>query len=112
MGLFLSFLYVMKILLVNSHQLSELGKKFFYNSQFWVEIKIFFIRNAEIISLVKLKRYIANVDIFGIIISKFCHKKKLYLIILFKVDKSSKIGFHCGILLFNLIIYLKIEGNW
>ena len=53
----------------------------------------------------------AGASIFGIIISKLCHKKKLYLIILFKINKSSKIGFYYFILSLNLAIYWKIESG-
>ena len=45
-------------------------------------------------------------SIFSIIINKLRHKKKLYPIILFEVNKSLKIGFHYAILFFYLTIYL------
>ena len=35
----------------------------------------------------------ASVSIFGIIIDKF-YRKKLYLVILFEIDKGLKIGFY------------------
>ena len=48
----------------------------------------------------------ANTSIFGIIIGKYCYKKKPYLVILFKIDKGLKIGFYCTILSFGLTVYL------
>ena len=63
------------------------------------------------IFLIKLKKYIAGADIFGIIINELCYKKKLCPIILFKVDKGLKIDFYYTVLLFSLAIYLKIEGS-
>ena len=48
----------------------------------------------------------ANISIFTIIIGKFRNKKKLYLVILFKIDKDLKIGFHYTILPFDLTICL------
>ena len=60
---------------------------------------------------IKLKKCVANIDIFGIIISKLCYKKKSCLIILFKVDKNSKISFNCGVLSLSLAICLRIEGG-
>ena len=60
----------------------------------------------RIISIVKLKKYIANISIFDIIISKYYYKKKLYLIILFKINKNTKISFYCTILFLNLAVYL------
>ena len=62
------------------------------------------------ISISKLKNRIAGISVFGIIINKFCHKKKLYLIILFQIDNSLKKGFYYIILLFSLTICLWIEG--
>ena len=63
------------------------------------------------IFIVKFEKCMANANILGIIISKFCYKKKLCLIILLKVDKGSKIGFYCIILFLNLVICLQIEGS-
>ena len=63
------------------------------------------------IFILELKKYVASASIFNIIISKFYYKKKLYLIILFKIDKSLKISFYYTILSFDLAIYFKIEGN-
>ena len=63
------------------------------------------------ISAVKLKKCVANIGILSIIISKFCYKKKLCLIILFKFDKSLKVDFYHTILSLSLAIYLRTEGN-
>ena len=63
------------------------------------------------ISAVEFKRHIAGASILGIIIGKFCYKKKPCLIILLKVDKNSEVGFHYAILPFGLIVYLWIEGD-
>ena len=46
------------------------------------------------ISIIKLKKRIANVSIFCIIIGKLHYKKKMYLIILFEIDKNQKIDFY------------------
>ena len=63
------------------------------------------------ISIVELKKHIANINIFGIIINELCNKKKQYLIILLKVDKGLKIDFHCIILPFSLVICLRVKGD-
>ena len=60
---------------------------------------------------IKLKKCIAGTSIFGIIVNKFYYKKKSYPIILFKINKSSKIGFYYIVLPLNLAICLRIEGN-
>ena len=54
----------------------------------------------------KLEKYMADANILGIIIYKFYYKKKMCPIILFKVDKSQKIGLYNVILSFNLAFCL------
>ena len=110
-GLLLHFLCMIEVLLANNHQFLKLKKKFFRNSWFWTGIKIFFIKNAKMISIIKLERYVINTDILGIIINKLCHKKKLCSIILFKVNKGWKIGFYYVVLLFNITICLRLESD-
>ena len=58
------------------------------------------------ISAIKLKRCMAGVGIFGIIVSKLRHGKKPCPIILLKVNKDSKVGFYCTILSFGLTVRL------
>lgn len=48
---------------------------------------------------------------FGIVINKFGYKKELSLVILFKIDKSLKIGFHCTIVTIGLTVNLKIKSG-
>ena len=50
-------------------------------------------------SEIEFERYVANTNIFGIIISKLYYKKKPYSIILFKINKSSNIDFYYNILI-------------
>ena len=96
---------MLEILLINNYHDLELGELFVSSFEFWAKIIIFLIKNTKIIVAIELEKYIAGNGIFGIIISKFCYKKKLYLIILFKVDKSSKVNFYCASLPLNLSIY-------
>ena len=49
--------------------------------------------------------------IFNIYYKYIQEYKKLYLIILFKINKYSKIDFYYIIFLFNLTIYFKIKNN-
>ena len=63
------------------------------------------------ISAIELKKCMADAGILGIVVSKLRHRKKLYLIILFKVDKDSEVGFHCIILPLSLAVYLRVEGG-
>ena len=60
----------------------------------------------KMIFKIELEKYMANTSIFGIFIGKFCYGKKLYSIILLKVDKSLKVGFYYSILPFCLTICL------
>ena len=54
----------------------------------------------------KLEKFVASTGIFGVVIGKLRHRKKLYLNILLEVDKDLEVGFHCAILPFGLNIYL------
>ena len=73
---------------------------------FEYRLRFFFIKNIKIIFVVKLKKHMADISIFGIIIDKLCYKKKPYLIILFKIDKDLKIDIYYTILPFGLTIRL------
>lgn len=65
----------------------------------------------EIIAIVKLKRYIVEVCIFDIIISKLIYKQELNLIVLFFMEKSIKISLYYAILFLILAVHLQIENN-
>ena len=58
------------------------------------------------IFIVELKKYVTGTSIFGIIVGKFYYRKKLYSIILLKVNKSLEVGFYYTILSFSLAVYL------
>ena len=58
------------------------------------------------IFVVEFEKDMANTSIFGIIIDKLYYKKKPYPIILFKIDKNSKVGFHHIILSLDLTVCL------
>ena len=49
--------------------------------------------------------------ILGIIVSKLYYKKNSCLIILFEVNKGSKVGFYHIILPLSLAAYLRVEGS-
>ena len=52
-----------------------------------------------------------SVYIFDISISRFSYLKKLFLVILLKMNKNSKVAFYCNIFSFGLIIYLRIKSD-
>ena len=106
MSLHLNFLDIIDILLVYNYQLPKLGKKFFYNFQFYIKIKILFIENIQIISIIKLENHMTNISIFSIIIGKLYHRKKPYPIILFEVEKDPKTSLNYAILFLGLAVYL------
>ena len=63
------------------------------------------------ISAIKLKRRIIGASISDIIISKFYYKKKLYLIILFEINKNLKPDFYYTILFLGLVFCLWMKNN-
>ena len=60
---------------------------------------------------IQLKRSIAATSIVRIIIGKFPYWEKPSSAVLFIVDKSPEIGFHCTILLFCLLVRLGVESG-
>ena len=60
---------------------------------------------------VQLKKGMAGASVFSIIISEFSHWEKPSLVVLFVVDKSPEIGFHCTILPFCLPVRLGMKGG-
>ena len=63
------------------------------------------------ISVIELKRCLANADILSVVVCKLRYRKKLCPIILLEVDKSSKIGFYCIILPLSLAVDLWMEDS-
>lgn len=53
----------------------------------------------------------AGAYIFSIVIKKLSYWQELCLVILFKIDKNSKINFYYIILLFDLAVNLKIKSG-
>ena len=47
--------------------------------------------------------------VFGVVIGKLCHRKKLCLVILLKIDKGLVVCFHCIILPFGFAIRLQVK---
>ena len=63
----------------------------------------------RIVVAVQLKRDITSAGVFSIVIGEFSYWKEPYLVVLFKVDKSSKVSFYDTILPLDLTVYLKLE---
>ena len=60
---------------------------------------------------IKFKKYVIGTSIFGIVVDKLCNRKKPCLVILFKIDKDSKVGFHHIILSFSLTVHLWVKSG-
>ncbi len=99
---------MLEIFSIDNYQLSELGCQLVWLG---ARIDIFFVRGLGVETAVYLKRCITGAGIFRIIVSKFRYRKKLGLIVLFVIDKSSEISFHCTVLSLSLAISLKVESN-
>lgn len=61
--------------------------------------------------VVKLIRWITVADIIRIIVSKFSYKIESDLIVLFVIDKSSKICLYYAILPFSLPTSLRVKSS-
>lgn len=53
--------------------------------------------------------YITSICTLSIIIHKFCYRQELCVIVLFSIDKGTKISFYYAILFLSLAIYLRIK---
>ena len=53
----------------------------------------------------------ANIYILGVVVSKLGYRQEPYLIILFKIDKGSRIGLYDAVLLLRLTVYLRMERS-
>ena len=76
-----------------------------------MEIKIIFIGNVKMIFAVELEGCMAGAGIFGNIVGKLSHKKKLCQVILLKINKVLKINFYCTILPLSLAIHYLIKDS-
>lgn len=65
----------------------------------------------KIVAIVKFKKYIANICIFYIVISKLNYWQKFSSIILLKINKRPKIGLYYIIFPLSLTINFKVEGS-
>lgn len=74
-------------------------------------MSIIFEKNTTIIIAIKLEQYIADIRILSIVIHKFCHKQEFCFIILFSIDKGTKINFHHAVLPFGLTVCLQMKGG-
>lgn len=65
--------------------------------------------NIGMIVIIEFKRRIASICIFNIIVSKLSYRQEFCLIILFLIDKSTKISLYFDILFFNLAVCLWMK---
>ena len=62
------------------------------------------------VAAVQLELDVGNACIFCIVISKLGHWQEPCLIVLFKIDKGSKVNLHGTVLLFRLAVGLGVES--
>lgn len=74
-------------------------------------MNIFFIENAKMVTIIKLKKHMANACILCIIVGKFSYWKELSPIIFLVINKNPEVGFYCTVLSLGLAISLRIEGG-
>ena len=61
--------------------------------------------------VIELERCVTGAGVFCIVIGKFSHWKEHCLVVLFKVDKGSELGFHSAVLPFGLTACLRVEHS-
>ena len=75
-----------------------------------MRVNIFFKKNSGVVAIIELERGVTGAGIFSIIVGKFRHLQQLCLIILFPIDKCSKIRLYCAILPLRLAICMRLKG--
>ena len=63
------------------------------------------------IAAIQFKLCMAGACILGVVISELGHWQEPCPIVLFEIDKSSKVGLYGAILLFCLAVGLRVEGG-
>lgn len=63
------------------------------------------------VAIIKLKRYVASIYNFSVVINNFSNSEEFNPIILFVIDENSKVSFYYTILPLSLAINLKIKSG-
>lgn len=71
-----------------------------------VRIGVILKEDIRIIIAGELKNYVADICIFRIDISKFCHRYKFCSVIVLIIDKNPEIFLYYAVLLLSLIVFL------
>ena len=64
-----------------------------------------------VVPVVEFERYISYTKVFCNTISKFRYKQELCPVVLFVMNKNSKVSLYYTILLLNLAIDLRVKGS-
>ena len=75
-----------------------------------MEISVIIKKNAKIVSVIELERFVASTGIFGMVIYEFCHGQEFCPVILLLSDKGLNVCLHYAVLPLCLTICLRIEG--
>ena len=63
------------------------------------------------VAVIQLERYAIGVCIFGVVVQKLGHRQESCPVILFEVDKDSKVCLHRAVLLFRLPVCLRVKRD-
>ena len=110
-SLFLQFLGVLQVFSTYSHKIPKFFGQLISCFRPGVGVEVLSIGNTWVVPVVELKRRVLCTGIFCIIISKFCHWQKPRPVVLFVINKGSKISFYHAILLLHLAVSLRVEDG-
>ena len=108
---FLQFLDVLQVFSICSYKITKFFNQLINCFAPKVGFDFFFIGNASVVLAVELKKCVTYAGIFRVIKSKFRYRQELCLVILFVINKSSKISFYYAVLPHSLAFGLRIESN-
>ena len=108
---FLLFLGVLYFFSLCSYKIPKFFGQLISCFRLGEEVDVLFVGNTQVVPKIKLERHVPRAGVFRIIISKFHYAQEPCSVILFVINKDSKVSFHGTILLLNLAVGLEVEGG-
>ena len=110
-SLFLQFLDILQVFFTCSHEILKFFGQLISCFGPTAGVDQLFIGNAWVIPTLEIKKRVLHASIFRVIISEFCHRQKPRLVVLFIINKGSKVSFYYAVLPLSLAVGLKVEDG-
>ena len=111
MNSFLQFLGILQVLSACSYEIIKFLGQLIRCFGFGARVNILFIGNAWVVPAVELEKRVPHASVFCVIISVFRHGQESHPVVLFVINKDSKVSFYCTVLLLSLVVGLRVKGS-